>query len=1085
MRRAAIAVAAAAALLGAAPAAHARTDDGAKPIVFISGAESGTVDCGKFWSKLTGRMRHVGLKVGGVDTRITGAYEYLTSGGAGDGCAESLPSDRGIEEQARRFTDWLIMHHAGDDVDVVAQGTAGVMVRVAMAKAKLAIEDVVTLGAPHTGSAKLAKKCSATVCDELDPDSTAGAAFLKKLAGAAYADPQGKNGTDWTAIASASDELVATDSALGMDADHKTTYSKPELEHAELITDGKPNKDATITYSHRDVDPVEWRKAPHVADRVAADLILGAQPATDQAGCTGSNDQTGGGTRVDDPGLYGFGAPAGQALSYVRSGPMEAYSTCFTKTDNNMFVSNTKVRLNGLDIVPSGGAVVVIDPKARRILSDRMTMSIPSQWFDQIPIPLLENAKLDWALPKEAGGALTAEDLDGIGTSGGKILGLPIKGGHKLTVVQGGVSLEVSAGVTGFFGGTGFTEPGRENKSQCSNGKDDDYDGDVDYPADKDCKHASDDYESDADGLTLTGSIRTDNTKGLIIDKFGGSIEGNLRLGPLKIYQAALAYSRAENEWAASFTTELPFPNNPTLKAEASLKDGKLKSISGEVDNLNKGPLGSSPLFLQRVKLGYTYQPNWELALGTTLSLWPRFHYNDKWTSVTEWAGDLTISASSTKLAGKLLVLGDEWGNGSLEIKYGDAVSGIVQVGLNKKIAFKDKAEENVLKILINANVTGTVDGNGVEIAGDMGMCFEGELSLGVFTGTLDPTCVAKAKARLVGRKNLFAGSACATLDLGIDINVGAVFKQAPKNGNLEWSGDTFAGACDVDDWIPAAGAAQAGGPDAVTIGAGQRAAVIGVKGDGAPPHVALSGPGGERIPAPKTATGIARGDGYAFVHFPGAETTYVIVAKPRAGRWTVEPQADSAPVRRIRSANALPEPEVHARVTGRGRTRLLSYDVKTIPGQVVRLREIGGGVERALGTARGAHGRLRFAPAFGKGGPRKIVAEIEQGGFPRTELVVARYVAPEPGMPRAPKRVSVKRRGDRLTAVWSRVAGAHGYTVTVFTGDGREVGFDVAPDKARRVVVRHMLGSRRSRVVVRAARPDGRLGPAKVVRGG
>ena len=159
MRRAAIAVAAAAALLGAAPAAHARTDDGAKPIVFISGAESGTVDCGKFWGKLSGRMRHVGLKVGGVDTRITGPYELLTSGGAGEGCGPKLASDQGLEAQAQAFTEWLLLTHKGDDVDVVAQGTAGVMVRVALAKTKLAIEDVVTLGAPHAGSAKLMAKC--------------------------------------------------------------------------------------------------------------------------------------------------------------------------------------------------------------------------------------------------------------------------------------------------------------------------------------------------------------------------------------------------------------------------------------------------------------------------------------------------------------------------------------------------------------------------------------------------------------------------------------------------------------------------------------------------------------------------------------------------------------------------------------------------------------------------------------------------------------------------------------------------------------------------------------------------------------
>jgi hypothetical protein len=217
-------------------------------------------------------------------------------------------------------------------------------------------------------------------------------------------------------------------------------------------------------------------------------------------------------------------------------------------------------------------------------------------------------------------------------------------------------------------------------------------------------------------------------------------------------------------------------------------------------------------------------------------------------------------------------------------------------------------------------------------------------------------------------------------------------------------------------------------------------------------------------------------------VHDPQTKTTYVMLAKPKAGRWTVQPQADSSAVTEVRSADARPAPEVHASVSGRGRTRLLTYDVKPIPGQVVRFREIGGGVTRPLGTAR-SHGRLRFAPAFGKAGTRRIVAEIEQDGVPRTTLDVARYAAPKPGMPRAPKRVRVVRRGEKLAVGWSRVAGAYGYAVTVFTGDGREIGFDVGAGKPRHVVVRHMGVSRRTRVVVRAARPDGKLGRAKVVR--
>src|SRR6201999_3677110 len=94
-----------------------------------------------------------------------------------------------------------------------------------------------------------------------------------------YANPQGKNGTDWTLIGSASDSLVKADSALAMDADHKPVYTKPELDHEELHADASAKRDATISYSHRATETIEWRKAPHVADRVAADLIVGGLPA--------------------------------------------------------------------------------------------------------------------------------------------------------------------------------------------------------------------------------------------------------------------------------------------------------------------------------------------------------------------------------------------------------------------------------------------------------------------------------------------------------------------------------------------------------------------------------------------------------------------------------------------------------------------------------------------------------------------------------------------------------------------------------------------------------------------------------------
>ena len=56
-----------------------------------------------------------------------------------------------------------------------------------------------------------------------------------------------------------------------------------------------------------------------------------------------------------------------------------------------------------------------------------------------------------------------------------------------------------------------------------------------------------------------------------------------------------------------------------------------------------------------------------------------------------------------------------------------------------------------------------------------------------------------------------------------------------------------------------------------------------------------------------------------------------------------------------------------------------------------MHFREIGGATwPRRSGTAKGARGSITFTPAFGKGGARKIVAIVEQRGYPRTQLDVA-----------------------------------------------------------------------------------------------
>src|SRR4051794_41857138 len=98
MRRAVIALAAAAALLGAAPAAHARTDDLSKPVLLVAGPERGSCgafdDLSAFLAEYTIRSGSERLGPGpGVETvGFGGGWSHPVGGGrGGDGPADSTP----------------------------------------------------------------------------------------------------------------------------------------------------------------------------------------------------------------------------------------------------------------------------------------------------------------------------------------------------------------------------------------------------------------------------------------------------------------------------------------------------------------------------------------------------------------------------------------------------------------------------------------------------------------------------------------------------------------------------------------------------------------------------------------------------------------------------------------------------------------------------------------------------------------------------------------------------------------------------------------------------------------------------------
>ena len=126
----------------------------------------------------------------------------------------------------------------GVTVDIVAHSMGGLIARGAVqgAQAKEAgfsspikVEDVASLATPFAGAAWYSTLCLWGQCSQMKP----GASDIKWLA--TNGNPQGADGTEWTAFGSTNDDVVPVASALsiGIPDSRKITYSS--LEHSDYM----------------------------------------------------------------------------------------------------------------------------------------------------------------------------------------------------------------------------------------------------------------------------------------------------------------------------------------------------------------------------------------------------------------------------------------------------------------------------------------------------------------------------------------------------------------------------------------------------------------------------------------------------------------------------------------------------------------------------------------------------------------------------------------------------------------------------------------------------------------------------------
>ena len=537
-------------------------------------------------------------------------------------------------------------------------------------------------------------------------------------------------------------------------------------------------------------------------------------------------------------------------------------------------------------------------------------------------------------------------------------------------------------------------------------------------------------------GVTGDITVRADNVAGVHLRELHVKV-GDALVGPLELKNLAFDYDADKQSWAGAATLVLPpQPPGPSLAGKVAFSHGELDYLGNELTLPGPGivldPFGAT--YLRKIRFELHTKPTLQLKGGVTITAGPTI----AGVSAINVDGDLTFTLgtpASLRADGRVSVVSIPLASAFFELR------------TNGYVAFGGHLGFESAGFRATADVGGwlfksafSLDAGASICLGDLG-CVGGEV---VFSS--------------VG----FAG--CAKTPI---IDFGAGYRWG-KSLDIMFSG------CDVGPYRAAAAAAQAGGPRSVSFAPGVRAGIVAVQGDSAPPNVALVNPAGVRIedtPGTSNRTRVA----FSF-HNPQTNTTYFVLNRPRPGTWRVEPAPGSVPIAGVQAADGLPDPHVTGVVRrAGGRDRVLSYTITPLPGQTVTFAEQGARAARPIGgPARNGRGRVRFTPADGPGGRRKIVALVSSYGKPRARLTLATYVAPPPAKPSAIRRLKARRSGRRVSIAWANAANARRYELRITVSDGRRL---FARQTRTRFTIGAMAAGTRATITVVGLKADGTRG--------
>ncbi len=545
-------------------------------------------------------------------------------------------------------------------------------------------------------------------------------------------------------------------------------------------------------------------------------------------------------------------------------------------------------------------------------------------------------------------------------------------------------------------------------------------------------------------GVTGDLTVRADNVAGVHLRELHVKV-GDALIGPLEIKDLFFDYDAEASMWQGGANVILPpQPPGPSLKADVRFVKGALDHLGAELTLPEPGvildPFGVT--HLKKIRFALNTQPSLRLSGGVTVNAGPTI----AGVAAVGIDGDLTFTLGDPavfRVDGRVSLVSIPLATAFFELRTNGYIGFGGHLGYELS-GFKATADLSGWLFKSDFNVEASAN----ICLGDLG-CAGGDV---VFSS--------------VG----FAG--CAKTFIA---DFGAGYKWG-DGLDLMFTG------CDVGPYRAVASAAQAGATRQLKFGAGAPSGFVAVTGQGAPPHVALVGPGGVRIedtPGAKaeTATSIA-------FHNPETNTTYFVLKAPATGPWTVEPLADSVPVTGVQAADGLPRPKANGSVkrsSRGGRERVLSYSVTPMRGEKVVFAEQGKGVAKPISRSlEPGGGQLRFTPADGPGGTRKIIALVSSYGKPRMQLPVTTYVAPPPPKPATVKRLKARRSGTRLSVSWATAANAKRYEIRATLSDGRRL---LVRQKGTRVSVPAVAARTRATITVVGLKADGTRGKKATVK--